>query len=85
MLKLCTNCENAIESDYGYSDYTVEGTEVDCKLDLNVDLPTDRFYTEEPALKFAEICPAYRRGDPEHHFVECSCSTDPGSCTSDRR
>ncbi len=58
----CTDCKYCVEEEYGYSNYTVEGTEVDCLLGLNPSLPEDRFWGEEPALKFAETCEKFEAG-----------------------
>ena len=52
----CTDCKYCIEEDWGYSNYTVEGTEVDCLLKKNSLFPVDRFYGEEPTLLFAGEC-----------------------------
>lgn len=46
-MKKCDECKFAELRDYGYSEYTVEGTEVLCLLDLNPDLPCDRWYGED--------------------------------------
>jgi len=62
-MKTCTDCRYCIEADYGYSNYTVEGTNADCLLDLNPELPKDRFYGEEPALNFANECSKFSPGD----------------------
>ena len=40
--KTCLDCRFAVEEDYGYSNYTVEGTDVHCLKKLNSDLPKDR-------------------------------------------
>lgn len=58
----CTDCKYCIEIDYGYSNYTVEGTDVDCLLKKNPAFPVDRFYGEEPALLFAEKCGNFTAG-----------------------
>jgi hypothetical protein len=58
----CTNCKYCVEEGFGYSNYTVEGTEVDCLLGLNPAMPVDRFYGEEPSLSFAERCEKFTKG-----------------------
>ena len=68
MTKKCSNCKFATMEDYGYSDYTVEGTTVDCSLNKNPDLPTDNFYGEAKELKFAEECQSYLEGGPFYHL-----------------
>ena len=74
-MKLCTDCKYCIEMDYGYSNYTVEGTEVDCLLHKNEDFPKDRFYGEEPALNFANNCVFYEEGGS----VEIDVDQDEGA------
>lgn len=59
----CTDCKYCLEQDYGYSNYTVEGTDVDCLLHKNPEFPEDRFYGEEPALLFAKKCDKFTLGD----------------------
>ncbi|MCP4392655.1 MAG: hypothetical protein GY804_00010 [Alphaproteobacteria bacterium] len=58
----CTDCKYCVEEDYGSSNYTVEGTDVDCLLGLNPSLPEDRFWGEEPVLTFAETCEKFEAG-----------------------
>jgi hypothetical protein len=59
----CTECKYCVEADYGYSNYTVEGTDCDCLLGKNPKFPIDRFYDEEPVLKFAKMCKSFMLGD----------------------
>jgi hypothetical protein len=66
----CIDCKYCIEEDYGYSNYTVEGTEVGCLLYCNPDFPEDRFYGEEPALLFANKCEYFEPGKPVHIDVD---------------
>ena len=58
----CTDCKYCVEEDFGYSNYTVEGTIADCLKSLNPDLPEDRWYKEEPALDYAEKCNSFSEG-----------------------
>lgn len=72
MEKTCENCNFCLLADYGYSNYTTEGTEVICLKDQQPDF--DRFYGEDPRLKFAESCPMYEDGhafemDTDQTFV----------------
>ena len=46
--------------DTGYSNYTVEGTEMSCLLNLNPEFPKDRWYEEDASIKFAEKCNSYQ-------------------------
>lgn len=52
----CDACKYCYYQDYGYSNYTVEGTEANC--------PKDRFYGVHPALKYAESCCGFAPGHP---------------------
>ena len=63
-MKKCTDCKYCLQEDFGYSNYTVEGCEVNCLLKKNPHFPADRFYKEEPALSFAEKCDNFIYGDP---------------------
>ena len=71
---LCTDCKYCIEEDYGYSNWTVEGTEVDCLIKAHPNFPVDRFYGEEPELKFAKKCSRFVKGYP----VEVDCDQELG-------
>lgn len=66
----CTDCRYCIEEDWGYSNYTVEGTEVNCLLNKNPDFPTDRFYGENEKLNFAATCDGFVDGESIHIDVE---------------
>jgi hypothetical protein len=63
--------------DYGYSNYTVEGTNADCYLNLNPKFPVDNWYGEAEAHNFAKECSRYSKGEPvsldvdheEGHFL----------------
>ena len=58
--------------DYGYSNYTVEGTNISCILNLNPDFPQDNWYGESPSHKYAEKCHryAYNNGRKIHFDVD---------------
>ena len=71
----CNSCKYAIELDYGYSNYTVEGTTIDCLLHLNPKFPEDRFYGLEPCLLFANECKSFSKGYP----VGVDCEQEDGS------
>lgn len=66
----CIECRYCISTDYGYSNYTVEGTTCDCLLDLNPGFPKDRFWGEEPILDYANQCSSYTQGDGLFFNVE---------------
>lgn len=63
-MKTCKHCKFCIETDYGYSNYTVEGTVSDCLLDANPAMPVDRGWGTAPELAFAETCPSFSEGYP---------------------
>lgn len=58
--------------DFGYSNYTVEGTTVECLLGKLPEAPFDRWYGEDERLAFAEQCKAFNLGDP----VEIDCDRE---------
>lgn len=68
--KSCNNCKYAIFQDYGYSNYTVEGTEFYCGKKQHPDGHFDRWYGEDARLQFAEKCPTFEAGDPIEMDVE---------------
>lgn len=65
----CTDCKYHITEDYGYSNYTVEGTVIYCLLNKNPKFPCDRGWDLIPEVKFAETCPQFSRGSGVH--VDC--------------
>lgn len=66
----CSECRYCVNTDYGYSNYTVEGTSCDCLFNLNPGFPKDRFWGEEPVLDYAEQCPKYSQGSGLYFNVE---------------
>lgn len=71
MLKSCDTCFFVVLKDYGYSNYTTEGTEVHCTLRKHPDGPFDRWFGEEEKLSFAEKCESYSEcSSPRHLAVE---------------
>jgi hypothetical protein len=68
----CSNCEYAIFHDYGYSNYTVEGTTFYCAINKHPDGAFDRWYGESERLQFAEECDSFTEGDPIELDVEFS-------------
>lgn len=70
-MKSCNDCKYCMNTDYGYSNYTVEGTVSECLLNLNPNFPVDRFYGEEPALKYAKKCIKYEVGESVSVDVDC--------------
>lgn len=70
----CTDCKYCIEEDYGYSNWTVEGTSADCLLSLNPKMPVDRAWNLEPELDFAGQCARFTAGEP----VSVDCGQEQG-------
>ena len=66
----CDNCKFCLIEDYGYSNWTVEGSNADCILELNPKFPVDRGYGTAEELDFANVCPRFVEGDPVHVDVE---------------
>ena len=73
----CHACAHAIMRDTGYSNWTVEGTDFECSLNLHPSpRPVDIYYGDAKELKFAQGCPSWSPGGPrEWHSVDC-----PGEC-----
>lgn len=71
-MRSCTDCQNRYLRDYGYSDYTVEGTDIYCRHDLNPGYPDEEpRYTEaqKPPHTFASECDRFIAGDEDiPHF-----------------
>jgi hypothetical protein len=57
-------------NDYGYSNYTVEGTMFSCVIGKHPDGKFDNFYGEEDKLKYADECIFFREGEPAQFTVE---------------
>jgi hypothetical protein len=64
MSTTCNGCRFACFVDYGYSNYTVEGTEFYCAKSLHPDGHFDRFYGEDKRLDFAAECSGFEAGEP---------------------
>lgn len=58
----CIDCKFCILEDYGYSNWTVEGTNANCLLELNPGYPTDSWYGEAEEHDFANVCPRFKEG-----------------------
>ena len=71
----CNECKFCVLEDYGYSNYTVEGTNANCLLDLNPDFPTDNWYGDAEAHDFANVCPRFKEGYATHVDVESENGT----------
>lgn len=64
MAKSCGGCRWAIFQDYGYSNYTVEGTNVICAGLYHPHSEFDHWYGEADELKYAELCSHFEEGEP---------------------
>lgn len=62
MSKTCEDCDNCLCMDYGYSNWTVEGTTVVCMVKAHPKPEFDRFYGENPDMQFAAQCPRFSPG-----------------------
>lgn len=71
-MKKCSDCVYAIIRDYGYSNYTVEGSDVYCSKSLNPNAPFDRWYGEDKRDLFAEQCDSFKEGYPVEIEVDWS-------------
>jgi hypothetical protein len=61
--KSCTGCKWALHDDYGYSNYTTEGTYFHCLKKLHPEDGFDEFYGEDKRMDFAQECPGYQAGE----------------------
>ena len=59
----CSFCDYAICDDFGYSNYTVEGTTVHCSLSLNPSGEFDRWYGTDVRDIYAADCARFSNGD----------------------
>ena len=60
--RVCGDCRFACFVDYGYSNYTIEGTEFYCAKKAHPDGHFDRFYNEDKRLNFAAKCKKFKAG-----------------------
>ena len=74
-MEKCIDCKYCLQDDYGYSNYTVEGTTCYCLLDINPYFPEDRFYGKEPSLEYARKCDSYREGEGISLDVDRDCQS----------
>jgi hypothetical protein len=73
MSKNCQDCKFCVLEDYGYSNYTVEGTLVHCGKNIHPDSPFDRFYGKELRLEFANKCHGFEAGNAIEIDVDREC------------
>lgn len=65
----CSNCQYCTLRQYGYSAWTIIGTESICAFDLRPDFD-DESYNKTPDDLFAVNCPKYRKGNPIFEGME---------------
>jgi hypothetical protein len=70
MDKKCSECDFAILEDYGYSNWTVEGTSVICSKGLHPQGDFDRWYGQDDRDKIAETCEEFQSTIGPPH-VDC--------------
>lgn len=59
----CDNCRYCVYRDYGYSNYTVEGTSKECGRGIHE--PFDNFYKRAPEYQvIPDPCPSWSSGEP---------------------
>lgn len=59
----CNDCKYAIFQDYGYSNYTTEGTTFYCAKKAHPSDEFDRWYGKDERLNFAAECKEFSKGD----------------------
>lgn len=59
----CENCKFAIFQDFGYSNYTTEGTTFICSQSAHPKGEFDRFFGDNPDLEYATNCPTFVGGE----------------------
>lgn len=58
----CMTCRFACHMDFGYSNYTTEGTTFACAKKLHPEGEFDEFYGEDKRLQYGAECEGYERG-----------------------
>ena len=66
----CNDCEFAAFMDYGWSNWTVEGTNFLCMKGAHPDGEFDRWYGEDGRLEFAALCEQFAAGQPFYLDVD---------------
>lgn len=61
-MRTCQECKWCVQQDHGYSNYTVEGTHIECRKKVHPDGDFDRFYGTDERIKFAEKCTEFSEG-----------------------
>lgn len=68
--RTCNDCRFAIFADYGYSNWTTEGTEFFCAKSAHPEDGFDRWFGEDKRLWFGAECPEFVLGDPVEMDVD---------------
>jgi hypothetical protein len=69
--RTCEDCRYCLLEDYGYSNWTVEGTMIHCLKRLHPEREGfDRWYGDDDRLKFAQGCTGFVAGEPVQVDVE---------------
>lgn len=85
-LRKCEDCKFLQGKEFGYSEYSVEGTARWCTVGLNPSQWWDGWWGESKESKYAAQCGGFVRGEPDIHPVECSCcSAHDNCCVTDHR
>ena len=66
----CSTCVFCIRHDVGYSNYTVEGSNLHCSKKLHPDMPFDSWYGTDKRNLFAQTCGEYINGEGVHIDVD---------------
>lgn len=69
-MRTCEKCKHCVLQDEGYSNYTVEGTTVDCAVKAHPDVPFDRWYGDDGRLRYAIWCDKFDEGLPLEFDVD---------------
>jgi len=59
----CKLCKYSLVEQFGYSNYTVTGEELNCLINKNPFAPIDTFYGETEGEQYANECSSYEEGD----------------------
>lgn len=62
-VKSCNDCVFAVIVEQGYSNWTVEGSDMHCSKNFNPNGTYDNFYGTAVQNQFAEECSSYLEGD----------------------
>jgi hypothetical protein len=66
----CMNCRFSVHEDFGYSNYTTEGTTFHCAKKLHPDGEFDEFYATDKRLNYAAQCAGFEEGNGVSMDVE---------------